>query len=172
MKKLLMTLLAVFSLTAVFAQSNDFITQVIGTKEITYGQAAYLLMCDRAFIAENASESDAISALEENFPALTKKLSIQKVNHTLTAKEFSFLCSSVYDVKSSLMYLIFHNKRYAFRQMKAAGYFAPSVDPKEPLDGRKALIIIADLSEKKDATSKASKKSSKKAGEENEKVNE
>lgn len=140
--------LGVFCLNSVFSQSNDFLTEVIATDSITYGQVAYLTMCDLSFIEETASESDAISALEENFPKVVSTLSIQKTSQELSAKQLSYICCSVYNIKSSLMFMIFQNPRYAFRQIKSLGYFASNENEKSFVSGRKAMMIIADCSEK------------------------
>ena len=135
-----------------FSQSNNFVTNVISSDSITYGQTAYLIMCDLNLVQESASESEAVYALEENFPKLVAKLSIQNVEQKLTAKQFSYICYSVYDVKTSLMFMICKTPRYAFRQMKAANYFAQNEAPSVNVSGRKALLIIADLSEKASKT--------------------
>ena len=143
-----MIVLCALCMNAVFAQSNEFVTGVIQTEKISYGQATYLVMCDLGHIGESASESEAIFMLEENYPKLVNKLSIQKIEQPLTAKQLSQICCTVYNVKTSLMYMIAKNQRYAFRQMKAMGYFSANDNPSSYVSGRKALMMIADCSEK------------------------
>ncbi|MCR5698112.1 MAG: hypothetical protein K6G52_00570 [Treponemataceae bacterium] len=156
-KKFLAFLFCTLFATLAFAQSADFISEVIATQKITYGQAAYFICCDYGYIDEAADESSAVSALEENFPNMINKLKIQQVDKELTVKEFSFMCCQAWDIKSSLMYMIFQNQRYAFKQMKAKGYFAANTNPNATLDGRKVLYIISDFAGDKKVEKKPAK---------------
>ena len=61
--------------------------------------------------------------------------------------DFSQIICTCYNVKSSLMYIIFGTPRYAQRQLVASGYFSASLQPNAKLTGVKALSIIADFGE-------------------------
>lgn len=156
-KNSLAFLICTLAATFAFAQSANFVTKIIDTQKITYGQAAYFICCDYGYIDETDDESSAVSALEENFPNMINKLKIQQVDKVLSAKEFSFMCCQAWDIKSSLMYMIFQNQRYAFKQMKAKGYFAANTDPSSTVDGRKVLYIVSDFAGDKKVEKKPTK---------------
>ncbi|MCR4789509.1 MAG: hypothetical protein K5839_00350 [Treponemataceae bacterium] len=148
MKKIIM--LAACSLFAlgVFAQSNNIVSAVIASDNVNYGQIAYLIACESGLVDENTSEKDAIITLEEKYPEFKKAIPTQTSLQVLSAKQFSFMITRVWNIKTSLLYMIFKSPRYAFRELKAQGYFDAGTDPDAGVSGRRALIIIADCAEK------------------------
>ena len=56
-KNSLAFLICTLAATFAFAQSANFVTKIIDTQKITYGQAAYFICCDYGYIGENDDEN-------------------------------------------------------------------------------------------------------------------
>ena len=139
MKKLIFVLLFCVLSSFCFSQSFDFIEEVVNSKEVSFLQVATLVSQDLS-LSQN---------LQDDFPKLKKIVDKYEVNpsQAIELADFSQIICTCYNVKSSLMYIIFGTPRYAFRQLVASGYFSASLQPNAKLTGVKALSIIADFGE-------------------------
>ena len=139
MKKLIFVLLFCVLSSFCFSQSFDFIEEVVNSKEVSFLQVATLVSQDLS-LSQN---------LQDDFPKLKKITDKYEVNpnQAIELADFSQIICTCYDVKSSLMYIIFGTPRYAFRQLVASGYFSATEQPNAKLTGVKALSIIADFGE-------------------------
>lgn len=139
MKKLIFVLLFCFLSSFCFSQSFDFIEEVVNSKEVSFLQVTTLVSQDLS-LSQN---------LQDDFPKLKKITDKYESNPSQAIKlaDFSQIICTCYDVKSSLMYIIFGTPRYAFRQLVASGYFSATEQPNAKLTGVKALSIIADFGE-------------------------
>ena len=127
MKKLIFVLLFCFLSSFCFAQSFDFIEDVVNTKEVTFLQIATLVAQDLNLVQNSVENSEITKSLITSFPKLEKitKKYESNPNQAIKLADFSQIICTCYDVKSSLMYIIFGTPRYAFRQLVASGYFSP-----------------------------------------------
>lgn len=132
-----------------FAQSFDFIEDVVNTKEVTFLQVATLVAQDLNLVQNSVENSEITKSLITSFPKLEKITKKYEANleNPIQVKDFSQIICTCYNVKSSLMYIIFRTPRYAFRQLVASGYFPMTTQLNAKLSGVKALSIIADLGE-------------------------
>ena len=139
MKKLIFVLLFCVLSSFCFAQSFDFIEEVVNSKEVSFLQVATLVTQDLS-LSQN---------LQDDFPKLKKITDKYEVNpsQSIELRDFSQIICTCYNVKSSLMYIIFGTPRYAQRQLVASGYFSSMLQPNAKLSGVKALSIIADFGE-------------------------
>ena len=139
MKKLIFVLLFCVLSSFCFSQSFDFIEEVVNSKEVSFLQVTTLVSQDFS-LSQN---------LQDDFPNLKKIVDKYEVNPNQAIKlaDFSQIICTCYNVKSSLMYIIFGTPRYAFRQLVASGYFSATEQPNAKLTGVKALSIIADFGE-------------------------
>ena len=139
MKKLIFVLLFCVLSSFCFSQSFDFIEEVVNSKEVSFLQVATLVSQDLS-LSQN---------LQDDFPKLKKIVDKYEVNpnQAIELADFSQIICTCYNVKSSLMYIIFGTPRYAFRQLVASGYFSATEQPNAKLTGVKALSIIADFGE-------------------------
>lgn len=149
-RKLFIFVIFLFISSFCFAQSFDFIEDVVNTKEVTFLQVATLVCQDLNLVQDSVENTEIVKSLIICFPKL-EKIS-QKYQANLEApiqvKDFSQIICTCYDVKTSLMYIIFASPRYAFRQLITSGYFPMTMQPSAKVSGVKALSIIADFSEK------------------------
>ena len=139
MKKLIFVLLFCVLSSFCFSQSFDFIEEVVNSKEVSFLQVATLVSQDLS-LSQN---------LQDDFPKLKKIVDKYEANpkQAIELADFSQIICTCYNVKSSLMYIIFGTPRYAFRQLVASGYFSATEQPNAKLTGVKALSIIADFGE-------------------------
>ena len=139
MKKLIFVLLFCVLSSFCFSQSFDFIEEVVNSKEVSFLQVATLVSQDLS-LSQN---------LQDDFPKLKKIVDKYEVNpsQAIELADFSQIICTCYNVKSSLMYIIFGTPRYAFRQLVASGYFSATEQSNTKLTGVKALSIIADFGE-------------------------
>ena len=139
MKKLIFVLLFCFLSSFCFSQSFDFIEEVVNSKEVSFLQVTTLVSQDLS-LSQN---------LQDDFPKLKKITDKYEVNpnQSIELRDFSQIICTCYNVKSSLMYIIFGTPRYAQRQLVASGYFSSMLQPNAKLSGVKALSIIADFGE-------------------------
>ena len=139
MKKLILVLLFCVLSSFCFSQSFDFIEEVVNSKEVSFLQVTTLVSQDLS-LSQN---------LQDDFPKLKKITDKYEVNpsQSIELRDFSQIICTCYNVKSSLMYIIFGTPRYAQRQLVASGYFSSMLQPNAKLSGVKALSIIADFGE-------------------------
>ena len=139
MKKLIFVLLFCVLSSFCFSQSFDFIEEVVNSKEVSFLQVTTLVSQDLS-LSQN---------LQDDFPKLKKIVDKYEVNpsQAIELADFSQIICTCYNVKSSLMYIIFGTPRYAFRQLVASGYFSATEQSNTKLTGVKALSIIADFGE-------------------------
>lgn len=129
---------AIFCTTATFAQSADRLTEMIKTKEASWGQACYFSAVYSGFISEDAPYSDAINALKEKgyFNSTPDEASL------ISLKDYANICVKTFNIKGSLFYTIFKTPRYAFRLLKANGLIPSSSDPSKISTGHEALDLF------------------------------
>ncbi len=126
MKKNLLLLTFLFFSSTVFSQSADFITRVLESEKITYGQVCYFSAICQELVPEDASEIDAINAISERGIIFQNIQPDDFINYKQTAKIFA----QIWNIKGGLFYrLTKGNARYAFKQFKNDGVMSQSADP-------------------------------------------
>ena len=150
LKKIAMFFLVLVISSVCFAQSFDFIEDVVNTKEVTFLQVATLVAQDLNLIQNSVENSEITKSLITSFPKLEKITQKYEANleNPIQVRDFSQIICTCYNAKSSLMYIIFSSPRYAFRQLIGSGYFPMTMQPDAKLSGVKALSVIADFGEK------------------------
>lgn len=149
LRKIFAFAILLFVSSVCFAQSFDFIEEVVNTKEVTFLQVATLVAQDLNLVQDSVDNSEISKSLISSFPKLEKitKKYESNLESPIQVRDFSQIICTCYGVKSSLMYIIFSSPRYAFRQLIAGGYFPMTMQPDAKLSGVKALSIIADFGE-------------------------
>jgi len=132
------TLLLVFSLAAVSAQSNQVIDQVLAEQWATYGKAVYLVLVASGAIPEEASLQAAVEALEE----AGGRMPIRDPDAPITLGAFSFLVMQSLGIPGGLFYTLFPGPRYAARELKYLGFYTGRFASGRYLTGEEALRIL------------------------------
>lgn len=138
-KTIVLTVLALFiSLSAATAQSADKITDMLNTKQATYGQVAYVAAVYQGLVPETADEAESVKALA------AKKIIAQSVSETDTIKlgAASFIFAKATGMRGGLFYTIHPCARYAIRQLKADNILPATADSSMKITGADALNIF------------------------------
>ena len=150
MKKLIFVLLFCVLSSFCFSQSFDYVEEVVNSKEVSFLQVVTLVSQDLSLVSDSSENVDISQSLVSVFSKLEKITDKYESNpsQAIELRDFSQIICTCYNVKSSLMYIIFRTPRYAFRQLVASGYFPMTMQPDAKLSGVKALSVIADFGEK------------------------
>lgn len=136
----LIAVAAVWLVVAGFAygQSNDIIDAVLEEEEISYGNAAYLVLVASERLAESASPEDAVSELEE----LGFGIANRGAGDSLTFGEYSYLLMESLDFSGGLMYRLVPGPRYAARDVAALGIAQGYTLTGMEISGERALRML------------------------------
>ena len=126
MKKIILVLISLYVSCTAFAQSADFITELISSEKVTFGQFCYFSAIYQNLVSEDASETDAVNAFFElgYLPAGVDE------NTFITYEQASRIFVGFWNIKGGLFYrLSGKSGRYAFKQFKADGIIPAKIDP-------------------------------------------
>ncbi len=126
MKKIILVLISLYVSCTLFAQSADFITELISSEKVTFGQFCYFSAIYQNLVSEDASETDAVNAFFElgYLPAGVDE------NTFITYEQASRIFVGFWNIKGGLFYrLSGKSGRYAFKQFKADGIIPAKIDP-------------------------------------------
>ncbi|MCR5044950.1 MAG: hypothetical protein K6A42_00045 [Treponema sp.] len=120
------------------AQSAERISQIISTKEITYGQCAWLACVSSQLIEDDADYDKALPiALEKGWidsgAIVDKPIKLQKLCGL-------FVRSS--GMKCGLFYRLTKSDRYAYKELKANGTLDFNADPAMNVSGQNAVNVL------------------------------
>jgi hypothetical protein len=138
MKRTGLLLLALLWVLPLFAQSNDFIDNVIGGQAITGAQAAYIILVASENLSDDADDSRAFEMVEQLGwvpPGLT-------ATSTINYGEFSYILMHAFGVKGGFMYQLFPTPRYAYRELRFQVVLQGATDPLMPVSGAGAMRMI------------------------------
>lgn len=129
-----------FFATCIYAQSAEVITDMLQTKEVTYGQICYLSAIRQNLISEDASYEEAVYALYKD----------GQLPYFLDEKEPAYLVNISYiytkmlpSISGGAMFkLTKGSPRYAFKLLKADGVLSEKADPYDKVSGFEALGIL------------------------------
>lgn len=143
MKKLVVLFISLFVTGSVFAQSADVITEILNSKEMTYGQACYLCATYQKLIPDEGSYDDAIEALVN----INQLPSVVDASEPIPLGNLAFLFAKIWNVKGGIFYRITKGSpRYAYKQLKADGIIDENKDPSSKISGIDALNIYTSCS--------------------------
>ena len=136
-KFFLITIVMLFSLSGIFAQSSDEVSKMLETEEVTVGQVGYFLAVYLNLVPEDANGRASLDALETAGYG-----SYRNADAPISLSGIAGLCMKVWKMKGGLMYSLFKSDHYAFREFQAKGYLSFSDDPMSHLSGSSALNLI------------------------------
>lgn len=136
MKKSLLCAALVFLILPAFAQDASVITDILGKENATYMDLAYLVASELGMDCtpfEAYAYCDRFGNFRFNVSA----------NAPIMVKDVSIFLMSNYGLKGGLMWSAFHNPRYAWKELKATGFWKPGTDPDTKLSGRDLVRAIS-----------------------------
>ena len=138
MKKKLSVLFSLLLGAVIYAQSADVITELLDSKQATFGQICYLAAVQQNLVDENASYDDAVQSLFENgiIPAS------EDSQAPIPLVDIAYIYSRLWPIEGGLMFrLTKGSPRYAFKQFQSDGILSRRQDPADFVSGAKALSI-------------------------------
>ena len=139
MKKVFSIFLLLILGGMIFAQSADFVTELLKMEKATYGQVCYLTAVYRDLIDEKASPEDAVNALAKINELPKNAVSNMHINYENSAALFA----RIWEVKGHLLFKITNgNKRYAFKKFKKDKIVPANADPQMIPSGIDILNIF------------------------------
>ncbi len=138
MKKLLSVLFVLLAGITLYAQSADVITEMLDSKEATFGQVCYIAAVQNNLVEESASYEAAVQALSDNgiIPFY------EDPQEPIPLIDIVYIYSRLWPIKGGLMYRITKGSpRYAFRQFQSDGILSSKQEPADFVSGAKALSL-------------------------------
>ena len=145
MKRCIFLGLALLFSSFAFAQSADVITEILDSKEGTFGQVCYISAVQQGFIKDSASYDEAIASLQKKGQLPDSVVSTDSI----PAVDAVYIFTKIWDIKGGLMYRITKGSpRYAFRQFQSDGIIDSTLEPNNLISGEKLLQIYTSCSSK------------------------
>lgn len=138
MKKIMVLVFTLLFSASIYAQSADVITDILDTKEVTFGQICYLTAVQLAYADESSSYENAVTIMQEKGLVKADK----NAESAIPAVEVAYLFSKLWTIKGGLMYRVTKGSpRYVFKQFQRDGIIKSTVDPSDLISGSDALSI-------------------------------
>ena len=136
-----LAILVVFLVGAAFAfgQSNEIIDTVLEEEQLSYGNAAYLVLVASDRLPETASIDAAVSELE----SLGWAFESRSPGEVVSFGEYSFLMMEALELSGGLMYRLLPGPRYAARDVSALGIAEGYAITGMDISGDRALRMLA-----------------------------
>ncbi|MDR0586325.1 MAG: hypothetical protein LBG26_03705 [Treponema sp.] len=132
--------LFLFSSTTLFPQTAEELDRMLETRELSAARAARFVLGAAELLPEYLSGADAEDA------AWTIAVENGWVpggpDDTLRLADAAFLVMNAFGIKGGIMYSIFHNPRYAYREMVYKKLIQGRGDPGFTVSGERLLRII------------------------------
>lgn len=122
----------------VFAQSNEFIDQVLAKKQLDTGSAVYLALAASGLADSSISADQALADLGQR--GWNVKLSSSEAPVTLG--QYSYLLMRAFNIGGGLLYRAVPGPRYAERELAYRGFITDKANPYRTLSGEEALRIL------------------------------
>lgn len=128
------------------AQSNEFVDEFLAQEQVSYGNAAYLLLVGSGELAEDASPAEAHAAMEARPHALGRG-----EQEAITLGEYAHLTMEAFGISGGIMYTLVPSPRYAARELAFRDVIQGRTYPRMDVSGERALRIVGrvlDLNER------------------------
>ena len=138
MKKrlLLAALLTVFA-ASLHAQSADTVTKLLESEKADLYTVSYICCVSADLALDTVSPEHAFDILSGR-----NLVKADSGNTEVTWSLLALIVSDTWNIKESLMYTLFHNERYAFKQLKALGIIPSNANPHAPVSGSQVLDTL------------------------------
>ena len=124
--------------TALVAQSNEVIDQLLAREIADFGSSVYMVLGAGELIEESATIREAFS----KFQALGWRLQSKAIDDPLTIGELSYLIMRSLDLSGGLMYTIYPSPRYAFRELVYKNVISKQTAPRTVVSGEEVLRYL------------------------------
>ena len=140
MKKIFTLVFIAFSLSfSLFAQNADIVSKIIDSDNVVFADASYICAVQMGSAEESADSNEVHEAFEKELFGEVK----HNAQSPVLLSDAAFMIAKAWNVKSSLMFRVFNNKRYAFSMLKADGIIDINADPSKKISGHEFLNMIS-----------------------------
>jgi hypothetical protein len=135
MKKLILLLLCAFCMFPIFSQQAELISDILAREKATYMDFAYLIASEMGmectpFEAYTWCDRYGVFGFDDS-PLTPIKVST-----------FSHFMMVSYNLKGGIMWTVFRNPRYAWKELKSSGFWKTGADPAQKMSGRDLVRAI------------------------------
>lgn len=127
-----------------FGQSAGKVSEMLEKKETTLGDLSYFSAVSQELAKEKTSAEECFKILKDKGFFSDS----QKSDDAATMGDVAFVCSKTFGIEESLMYRLFKNRRYAYRQLKALGILSSSSQESDCASGSDILAVFSECIEK------------------------
>lgn len=138
MKKLLIICAALLLAVPAFSQEARYLTEIIAKDQATRADFSYLVASE---LGMDCTPFEAYSWCDRfgSFELGTAP------NEPITIRTVSHFFMNNYGIKGGLIWSAFHTPRYAWKELKATGFWKPNADPDTVLSGRELIKAVGDF---------------------------
>lgn len=135
-KKFIVCFLCIAFIMPAFTQSAATVTEILDKPTANYRDFSYLIVAEAGM---ESSPDEAYSRCEQfdTFP------SSDTPDSPITAKTVSYFLMKNYKVPGGLMWTAVQSPRYAWKEMKASGFWLRGFDPDRELSGREVVQAVS-----------------------------
>ncbi|MDA8411527.1 MAG: hypothetical protein M0001_14215 [Treponema sp.] len=128
---------------ASIGQSNDFVDQLLGSKAVTYGQVAYLILVSSGNIGEDVDTERAFEFLR----ALDWTPPNAAFDRPIRLDQYALLLSRAFGLGGNLEQSIFPTAHGAYHSLSSIQVIQGKSDPGMPVSGIQAIQMIGRVSD-------------------------
>ncbi|RPJ09598.1 MAG: hypothetical protein EHM28_01085 [Spirochaetaceae bacterium] len=147
-RKILILSLCIFciTLTAIFAQSNDTIDQLLAEQKATYGKSVLMVLSASNAVPITSTIDAAMKKLEES-----KWIIGKKAEDPITLGELSFIMMKAFNLSGGVMYAIAPGPRYACREFEFRGFILRNAAPDRSVTGEEVVQMLGKVLSQQEA---------------------
>ncbi len=120
------------------AQSNQLLDQILAQPQLSFGQAAYLLLTAAKKLPEQSSPEQAAEALASS----GWRVKARPAEEPMPLGEYSYLLMQAFGIRGGLMYHLFPGPRYATRELATRKWITGRAWPGRALSGEEAVRLL------------------------------
>jgi hypothetical protein len=124
--------------TGLFAQSNEFVDNLLSNPSVSLGQVSYLVLVASDNLGEDADEVRAFELLGNLGWAPPGMEPSDPVN----LRTYAFMLMRAFGLKGGYMYRLFPGPRYAYRELASLQVIQGKSDPLDPVEGATAVRML------------------------------
>jgi len=136
MKKVVLSCFLILLLVPLFAQDADIVTRILAKKTVTCIDFSYLVASE---LGMECTPFEAYTYCDR-FGCFPFKASADK---PVTVRMVSLFLMKNYGLNGGVLWSATHNSRYAWKELKASGFWKTGIDPNQKLSGRDMVRAIS-----------------------------
>jgi hypothetical protein len=123
------------------AQTAGELDLLLDTEELSYGQAVWFVLKAAEALPQGAAGEDRVEAfrMARRWGWLPQQA---RIEDPIPLRDLSLLVMEAFRLRGGIMYSLFHNSRYAHREMVYRQFVQGRTDPVQWVNGERLLRIL------------------------------